>query len=196
LENLLRLKEVAQSMGSQGTQADAGWECSCNQPFDHLREQDLGAVTRREQASQPIEWGRQIITVARDGLPRMQRHPCMKGSRRVGPLLRLQGPLGRDGGSNGTGSGGKGSLDRVTYGLEEDAAMSLDGRTEKGEVALNGGGHCLPVPLPQRGAALDVSEEKGDGAAGEIGHEPFPESHFRMNRVGLSHADASQKRLL
>ncbi len=35
------------------------------------------------------------------------------------------------------------------------------------------------VPLPQRGAALDVGEEEGDGAGGEIGHDP-------LQRCGLS----------
>jgi hypothetical protein len=38
-------------------------------------------------------------------------------------------------------------------------------------VAFDGCGHGLPVALPALRAALDVSEEEGDGAGGEIGHD-------------------------
>jgi hypothetical protein len=37
-------------------------------------------------------------------------------------------------------------------------------------MTLNRGCHRRPVALPERGAALDVGEEEGDGAAGKIGH--------------------------
>ena len=30
-----------------------------------------------------------------------------------------------------------------------------------------------PTPLPARGTALDFSKEEGDGAGGEIGHDPL-----------------------
>ena len=48
--------------------------------------------------------------------------------------------------------------------------MSLDGGVEHGNMTLNSFRHDLTVPLPQGGAARDVSEEEGDGAGGEIGH--------------------------
>ena len=51
--------------------------------------------------------------------------------------------------------------------------VSLDGRPQEVEVALDRGRHRRPVPLPERGAALDVGEEEGDGAGGEIGHDPL-----------------------
>src|SRR5215212_3249752 len=37
-------------------------------------------------------------------------------------------------------------------------------------MALDGHGHQRPIALPERGAALDVGEEKGDGAGGKIRH--------------------------
>jgi hypothetical protein len=49
--------------------------------------------------------------------------------------------------------------------------MRLDRRIKQGDVTFNGRGHRLPVPLSALGAALDVGEEEGDGAAGEIGHD-------------------------
>src|SRR4051812_9335564 len=36
------------------------------------------------------------------------------------------------------------------------------------------GGHRHAVPFPERGAALDVGEEEGDGARWQIGHGSFP----------------------
>jgi hypothetical protein len=76
-------------------------------------------------------------------------------------------------GSDGTRRNRKGGLHRVTDRLEQHAAMSRDGSTEKGEVALNGGDHCLAVPFPERRAALDVGEEEGNGPGGEVGHDPL-----------------------
>jgi hypothetical protein len=46
----------------------------------------------------------------------------------------------------------------------------VDDGIEQGEVPLNRHRHRLPIPLPERGTALDVGEEEGDGAGGEIGH--------------------------
>jgi hypothetical protein len=51
-----------------------------------------------------------------------------------------------------------------------DAAMRLDRGVEQGYVPLDGCRHGRPVPLPQRSTPLDVGEEEGDGAGGEIGH--------------------------
>src|SRR3954463_10683352 len=103
----------------------------------------------------------------------MQRHAHVEGSRRVGPQLRMQGPLSSDGGSDGAGSGGKGGLNGVTDRLEQHAPMSLDLSTQQREVAINSVRHRQSVSLPQRRAALDIGEEEGDGAGGEFGHDPF-----------------------
>ena len=50
--------------------------------------------------------------------------------------------------------------------------LSLHGCVEQVEVALDGGRHRYLVSLPERGTALDVGEEEGDGAGGKIGHDP------------------------
>jgi hypothetical protein len=49
---------------------------------------------------------------------------------------------------------------RVTRGVKQD-----DG-------TLDGNGHRLAVPLSQLRRSLDVGEEEGDGAGGQIGHDP------------------------
>ena len=40
-------------------------------------------------------------------------------------------------------------------------------------MACDSRGHRHLVLLPERGAALDIGEEEGDGAGGEIGHDPL-----------------------
>ena len=48
--------------------------------------------------------------------------------------------------------------------------MGLDGRTQQREVAVDGVRHSRPVPLPKRGAPLDVGEEESDSAGWQFGH--------------------------
>ena len=48
-----------------------------------------------------------------------------------------------------------------------------DRAVQDGQLPIDRGTHGGPVPLPERGAALDVGEEEGDGAGGEIGHGPL-----------------------
>jgi hypothetical protein len=48
-----------------------------------------------------------------------------------------------------------------------------DRLTNDGQVTIDYLPCCSRVSLPERGAALDVGEEKGDGAGGEIGHDPL-----------------------
>jgi hypothetical protein len=127
-------------------------------------------VADSEEASQPVEWGGEVIALARDGVPRMQRHAHVQGSRRIGPRLRLQCPLRLECRGDGAGSGGESRLDRITHRLEQHAAMSRDGSTKKGEVALDSSRHRRPILLPERGAACDVGEEEGDGAARQLRH--------------------------
>src|SRR5829696_4817048 len=51
--------------------------------------------------------------------------------------------------------------------------MRLDSSLEQLDETLDGFRHGLPIPLPQRGAALDVGEEESDGPRWEIGHDPL-----------------------
>src|SRR5918998_6688314 len=64
-------------------------------------------------------------------------------------------------------------LNRITDGLEIDAAVGFEDRIEQANVTPDSSGHRLAVPLPERGAAFDVGDEQGDGTAGEIGHDPL-----------------------
>jgi hypothetical protein len=69
--------------------------------------------------------------------------------------------------------GGKGGLDGIADNFEEDAIVSLDRCPQEAVMALDRSRHRLPVSLPERSAALDVGEQEGYCATGEIGHEPL-----------------------
>ena len=47
---------------------------------------------------------------------------------------------------------------------------------QDGQLPLDRAAHGGPIPLPERGTALDVGEEEGDGAAGQFGHGRSPMS--------------------
>src|SRR5829696_5586015 len=55
-------------------------------------------------------------------------------------------------------------------------------------------GHRLPVPLPEGGAAFDVGEEEGDGAAGKIGHEPLQTLGWQWSGPIVARGHRSQTR--
>src|SRR5215208_3509236 len=86
------------------------------------------------------------------------------------PIFGKQCTLGCDGSDDGVRSGGKDGLHRIADGLEEDAVLRRDRLSEQSEVAFDSGSHRCAVPLPKRGAALDVGEEEGDSAAGILRH--------------------------
>ena len=100
----------------------------------------------------------------------MQRHTDPQRSDALGPPLLHNASLGIKGRSDRIRSGREGGLHRITDHLEEHAVVRLDGSAQEGQVAFDRRRHRRLVPLPQRGAPLDVGEEEGDGAGGEIGH--------------------------
>jgi hypothetical protein len=51
--------------------------------------------------------------------------------------------------------------------------MGLDRCSQERDVTFDGHSHRCLVPLPERGAALDVGKEEGDGAGGQIDHDPL-----------------------
>src|SRR5437763_457688 len=58
--------------------------------------------------------------------------------------------------------GGEGGAEGVADGLEDVAAVALDGGAEDPVVAAEGLAHLLRVVFPEACAPLDVGEEEGD----------------------------------
>jgi hypothetical protein len=61
-------------------------------------------------------------------------------------------------------------LDSIPDGLEMHTIVGLDDLSEYSQVVRDGSRHCYSVSLPALGAPLDVGEEEGNGAGGEVGH--------------------------
>ena len=141
-----------------------------------------------QQAREAVQPGSEVVAVAGFGGGGVQRHADPQGADVCsGQGSAAQRPLGSERGGDGIRCRGEGRLHGIADRLEEHAAVGLDGRAQQGEVALDRGRHRRPVPLPQRGAALDVGEEEGDGAGGKIGHGPSPRKRGGAVACRLSH---------
>ena len=138
-----------------------------------IRQEDLLPISDTKQVSETIERGTEVVTIARRRFSGMNRHPHGQHPE-FAPVFPPQRNLGLDRGANGLGNCWEGSLDGIADFLEEDAVVGRDGFFDYREMAL----HCLEggplVSLPALGAPLDISEEKGDGAGWEFGHDPDP----------------------
>ena len=64
----------------------------------------------------------------------------------------------------------EGRAEGVADGLEDLAGVGLDGLAHQGVVALERSAHRVGVRVPTPCRALDVGEEEGDGAGGELAH--------------------------
>jgi hypothetical protein len=130
-------------------------------------------MTDRKQPGRPVQERSLVLTVMH------HRFASMKGRAHsyrpdLTPIFAKQCTLGIERRSHCLRGCRKDRLHRIANDLEEHAIVGLDRRAQEREVALHGIGHRSPVPLPERGAALDVGEQEGDGTAGEIGHRPSP----------------------
>jgi hypothetical protein len=144
------------------------------QLLDRLRQEDLATLRHPKKPGEAVEGRREIVTMLRMRFPGVQRHPHTQGSRGVGPGFTPESALGSERCGEGIPSGGKGGLRAIPHRLVERASMILDCSTEEGKMPLDRCRHCCAVPLPERGAPLNVGEEKGDGTGREIGHWPSP----------------------
>jgi hypothetical protein len=86
------------------------------------------------------------------------------------PIPSQEGTLSVEGSRYRVGSGGERGLDGVTNDFVEHAVMRLDCLPEQGNMSSDGDGHGGAITLPESGAAFDIGEEEGDGAARQLGH--------------------------
>jgi hypothetical protein len=103
----------------------------------------------------------------------MEGHADSKGCDTLRPRLLHDCSLSIKGRSHRIGCCRKRSLHRIADHLEEYAVVPLRSCPYERQMACDRGCHRLSVPFAQRGAAIDVGEEEGDGAGREIGHYPL-----------------------
>src|SRR5215210_4512976 len=148
---------------------DALGEIVSEQHASRLREQDLTAVARGADPGRPDDVHADVAFLADGRLAGVQAHAYLHVDA-FGPLVRRQGALSVDCSANGF----LGPRERV----EEGVALSVDLLSAGSLELLAQDPAVIPMDVavavaesfeqPRR--ALDVREEKGDGAAGELAH--------------------------
>jgi hypothetical protein len=134
------------------------------------RQQDLAALPERPQPGRAVERLPEIVLVAQLGLAGVQGGPGRERDR-FRPPLPVEGQLHGQGRGHRVAGPGEDRQGRVplALGLDDPAAAGGHGRGDQLLVAGQGGAHGGAVTLPQRRGPLDVGEQEGQDALGELG---------------------------
>ena len=136
----------------------------------------------------------EVVGVALLGVADVERHPRPE---RAGLRPRGSGerPLAGERRGERRGRGREGGAEGVADRLEDVAAVVRDRPAQQGIVPGDRGGHRPRQPLPELGAALDVGEEKGHRAAGQLG-DPLAERIGSRREVGQGIGAAGRRGLV
>jgi hypothetical protein len=165
LIDVLWLQQITQPVFTHVTQLAVGGKGPTAQLLHRLAEKNLTTMPGGQETRETVEGGREIVTMLiRLGFPGMQRHAHPQFTR-VPPVHGKEGPLGLKRSRKRSRSDWKRGLNGVADGLEMHPTMRRNRGVKNGQVAGNGRGHGLPIPLPECSTPLYVGEEEGDGAA-------------------------------
>ncbi len=126
-------------------------------------------MARSQEPGKSIERRAKVVVVALLGYTRVQGDPHPKGGV-LAPGFGLEGTLGSERGLKRIERRDKGGTEGVAGPLEDLPKVRLDALAEDHIVLGESSLHGVAMLLPARRAALDVGEEKGDGAGGQGGH--------------------------
>lgn len=115
--------------------------------------------------------GAVVVTGAQVGLAGVERqaNPQRRGGRpRFAEEGRLEGRSCSDG-VRGTSEDGEAAVPLAAW-ADDMAAVGGDGRLNEGVMPGQGGRHGGGMALPEGGAALDIGEQKGEGAGRQVRH--------------------------
>ena len=177
LEDALGAVEVAQRVLAEVAQArlpvgahpgpDPAWP-GRGAPARHAR-----PPSRRASRLSP---GSEVVAVAWRRGSGVQRHPHAQWPDLLWPRLAAAAPAAqRAAAATASGAVGKAACTASPTILNSTPPCASMAARKQRQMALDGSRHRHPVPLPERGTALDVGEEEGDGAGGQIGHDPLQE---------------------
>ena len=171
LEDALGMLQVLEPMLAQVAQGDACGKLAAHQLLGRERDQRLPAMRDGAQPGTAVDGGAVVVALAQVGLAGVQRHAHAQ-RRGCRPGLGMQRLL--EGGSGGDGIGGARKDGEAAVAL---AAWPHDMPIVLGDDLLDQRimpherlAHRIAVLLPERGAALDVGEEEGDGAGRQLRH--------------------------
>jgi hypothetical protein len=137
LEDMDRLRQVAQAQHAGIAQAGAVGQGLADQRFGRRGEQCLPAVRHRQQTGNAVDRRAEVVAATQIRRAGVQRdaHPQL-GARR--PFLGAKAGLNLAGCLQRAGSILEGDAESVADGLEDAAAVALDRRGEQHVVALQG----------------------------------------------------------
>ena len=162
--------------------------------------QDLTTMAGREQPGDPVHHRTEIVPVALQAGPRMQRHAHPDGQAGR-PRLSTGSPLDSHRRRQRGGRVGEHRTKRLAHRLEDVTACHLDLFADNAVMAGQRLRHGLGVGLPQPDAALDVGEQQRHRSRGEP-HSPIvhprslPLLPFRRRSNGLGLVASSSEALL
>jgi len=169
LEHGFRSAEILQAVRPEGLDARERRQVISAEVVRRLGEERLAAVTRREEARDPVERRAEIVAVAQFDRARMQRHAHAEFCR-FRPGLAVKRALCLERRCYSIGRRVKRRAEGIAARLEDVAAVTFDAVPQQCVVASERRAHRRRVRFPQPRAALDVGQQQRDGASRKICH--------------------------
>ena len=169
LKDAVRTLQVLEAMLAQVLEPGTGRQAIAHQLGGGGGEQHLSAVAEAHQAIGPVERRTEVVVAPPLDLTGVNAHADAEPvPAERGPRFACERGLGLDGSQHGAGWAWESRVLGVADRLEDDAALLAHGVAENGVVAAQRVAVAVAVTLEQAGAALDVREEEGDDATGEV----------------------------
>ena len=188
LEDVLHAGQVFEAVKPEVSDASPGRDLIDEQFLSGLGKQDLAAVPGGEQPGASVQGLPEVLALAQLGLAGMECHADLElGAGRPGCLSEFTLELERIGGGiSGATKDGHGAI-AGSSAANIDAAVALQAAGHDSVVLSHRGAHGWWGRLPGFCGALQVGEDKGQGAFGEPthGHDSTPRrvlSSFRATQ--------------
>ncbi len=169
LKDMLRTDQVLEAVLAQVAQRGLGRQLIADQVGGGCGQEGLTSVSHGHQARSPVQRRTVVVAAALLGLAGVKSHPDPKAMRVDllpagfdNGLLRLQRS------ANAGLSRFEDGVKPISGGLDDAAAIVLDGAAQQLIVARQSRLHLPGEFLPEFGAAFEISEQEGYGARGEV----------------------------
>jgi hypothetical protein len=165
----LGLDQAAQAVHAQVAEVGRLGQGLLDQGPGGVGHDHLPAVARVGDPGRPVHVQAGVVVPAPGALAGVQAHP---DPQRVAgrPVVGGQGPLGRQRRPHRRGRAGEDHEEGVSVGADLDPAGLGDGLAEDGRVLVEDGRVPVAEGLEQAGRALDVGEQEGHRAHGQVVH--------------------------
>ena len=166
---MLGPREVAQPVLAEVAELRAVREVVSHQLLRGQRKQHLPAVRGGEDARHAVERLAEVIAIALLRRAGVQGHADFQFANRA-PVRRAQHALGFQRAGERVRGGVKGHAESIAHRFENEAAARLKSLAQHPVVRGQRHAHRLGLQIPFFRAALDVAEQKSDGAGRRNAH--------------------------